>query len=1038
MQLGKCALFAPAVLLIALVAGTVLLSGCAQAPREGMFTASLQGEPVTVTFGLRSADTFTGGWLDTYVRSNNPAKNYSGNNYYSLVQGTIFHYAVNLSSGIPTGADITSAKLCSYVSSSINCGSPYWELRSLGKEGLDITKDTWNTYDGVNSWTNQSGGADDGIALGRTLIATGLKGRYCADFDAQGVQYLEGRAAGGQPARFMLRQLAEGTGCDACSNGDCSARTIRTAEDPDATRPYLEIAYTPGGGGQYCTDGTAYGVCSTAKPKKCVNGTLADVCSQCGCGTGLTCDANGSCKVQQQECTNGQAQQCGTTDVGACEYGTQTCTNGSWGACTGEVSAGTEICGNGIDEDCDGADSECGAGGTYYVCGTAEECNSGKGSGWGTGNDSYACTSKAQPCKTVTGATKKMASGDTAIIGDGIYTGEENRVLYNMIPNGSAGSYTAIRAENPFYVTLDGGYSLASAGDYTSMLTIKGNSYVHVDGILFFRGGGGVHGSDHIKVTRCGFGEASYMNCVSYGFIIGSTSSHILVEDSFVFGSGRYLFGVSSTGGFGSSHDIVFRRCLARADYYYNDPNNDKCGMISHFSNYQQKDVSFQNCIAIDGLEWYPDGGGSYPGFMIPNGCVSTYIEGSIVLNIVGNGILSESTAREGIHVKDTVIWDTRRGRSNYQGVVRIGADNGLSTFESMTTGHTDANRGWGKKEGTQNSDVKNSILYGFTNVRADYAANDTFDINNSSFYSNRHDGKTGNNPILDVDPIWSPQNPTGSLKYLPRIEPGSALYTAGQDGEPVGATILKKIGVTGTLAGEEGWNSVTNDSLWPPPYENEYKRIMCDEQYNLHKGEVDKSGNPVVFGGRGFCANGTGLYGGPVTLTSYIWEYLGNECPHDNPGDPCYYDVLPCGQGEITGNCLCSGQEHGSGYCCSGNWQQGACMQNCGEGAITGTCRCGGVEYGSGYCCSGVWQAGACTQGCEQQGKIECNGVCVTPTCSSNEDCPQWKECRNAGTCTAKCATSLPGLVNYIGQWRSGSLSLTQIVAKIAEWKQG
>ena len=26
--------------------------------------------------------------------------------------------------------------------------------------------------------------------------------------------------------------------------------------------------------------------------------------------------------------------------------------------------------------------------------------------------------------------------------------------------------------------------------------------------------------------------------------------------------------------------------------------------------------------------------------------------------------------------------------------------------------------------------------------------------------------------------------------------------------------------------------------------------------------------------------APGNGLYGGPITLTSYIWEYLGNPCP--------------------------------------------------------------------------------------------------------------------------------------------------------------
>ncbi|MBA4337206.1 hypothetical protein C0416_05570 [bacterium] len=108
-------------------------------------------------------------------------------------------------------------------------------------------------------------------------------------------------------------------------------------------------------------------------------------------------------------CQPGSVRTCGSA-VGTCETGSQTClASFSWGACTGAVGPGTEIC-NGLDDDCNGAIDD----GINCQCvvGSTRQC----GSNLGT------CSKGTQTCllNAGTGETYWSAtcSGQTVPVGE--------------------------------------------------------------------------------------------------------------------------------------------------------------------------------------------------------------------------------------------------------------------------------------------------------------------------------------------------------------------------------------------------------------------------------------------------------------------------------------------------------------------------------------------------------------------------------------------------------------------------------------------
>ena len=89
------------------------------------------------------------------------------------------------------------------------------------------------------------------------------------------------------------------------------------------------------------------------------------------------------------------------------------------------------------------------------------------------------------------------------------------------------------------------------------------------------------------------------------------------------------------------------------------------------------------------------------------------------------------------------------------------------------------------------------------------------------------------------------------------------------------GAVILKQYGVSGTRWGQAGYDQITAIDLWPWPFQDRIKSVFA-EPNNTPAGNSPAVNNTL----RGFAASGSGLYGGPITLSSYVWEYLGTPCP--------------------------------------------------------------------------------------------------------------------------------------------------------------
>jgi hypothetical protein len=421
--------------------------------------------------------------------------------------------------------------------------------------------------------------------------------------------------------------------------------------------------------------------------------------------------------------------------------------------------------------------------------------------------------SSTQPWRTFSKAWNTLAPGDTLIVKSGTYSGSTNN--FTNLPSGTAGNYINIRAETEGAVIITSSFYISA-----SYLTLSGFRFRNQEGEKAIDG-------NHVKVFRSAFeGGAASGNVVN--FDIGG--SYDLMEDCWFYGSGgRYKIMI-----YRADH-IVLRRLVFRDDAGWSDTKGDpEAGLVI----YESSNVAVQNNIGIDfDLNYSSSYVGPY--YLTghngnPNSSNAEYL-GNMAINYKGGGFYADTDdGATNVVVRDMVLYSGRDG--GFFSSIPI-------TVQRLTVGGTGSEQGIGDWTDTAAIHVTDSLVFD-TGQSARYAT-----VTYTNTYNPSDLSGTG---ITHVNPR------TNGLLYLPRIESGSVLKTGGVSNGQRGAQITTKIGVSGTLWGEAGYNTDTGEALWPWPNEARIKQEMCTDAGVT----------------RGFC--------GSTSLTKYIWEYLGNGCPAD------------------------------------------------------------------------------------------------------------------------------------------------------------
>lgn len=500
--------------------------------------------------------------------------------------------------------------------------------------------------------------------------------------------------------------------------------------------------------------------------------------------------------------------------------------------------------------------------------------------------------SENTPLKTFKVAFAKMQPGDVLILLDGTYsqangngpitepdTGASNSNT-TLIPSGvSLSKMTCVIAKNPGQVKVSSYFKIGNK-------SVK-YSYIRIQGITF-ESGGTLFNTSYVTIKDSGFHGPFGIGTIDHH--MGNTYN--LIEDVWVWATGQRIVAINYRANYN-----VWRRVVVRGDGCGTANCTGSGNPNVGFTIYDSHDVSVQNMILIDRIlkpaSASYGGDSPYGDFASaqhttpanPQGSPPNLIPDYYVGNAEWLGTMSINAPDTGYYLEpDETTNPTYKlinvvSYSKNAGVSGINVTKNAKYTQIENATSVTTNSGVAVRVHADNYTIggilKNILAigsgsYGF------YVDLIPSDINifgsfGSAFYSASKKCTLGTAGCYSENPQAISGGYTNkSLMYLTRIEDNSFLKAKAQGGADIGANILYRYGVDNTRHGEVGFNTLTNTPLWPYPNEARIKTEMSTG--------LDANGNPNT---RGFCAASKQLDGtSDTTLTSYIWEMLGNQIP--------------------------------------------------------------------------------------------------------------------------------------------------------------